>query len=161
MNTRLAILGLFAALMVRVSPDGSAQTINATNKAKPFVVRETFRRETLQPEMQGLETRQKGIVGLDLRVQENTHPMVQGVFKGTPAEKSGFQTGDAILAVNGVSTLGKSRSTLDEMISDVPGEVIHFNVLRDKRTVVIALTVISLSDASQSLRARFLEKPLP
>jgi len=85
-----------------------------------------------------------GIVGLDMLIQRDRYPVIQAVFQGTPAYARDMRPGDAIIAVNGIQTLGKSRETIDAMISDVPGEVVNFTVAREHLMLDIPVTVMAL-----------------
>ena len=60
-------------------------------------------------------------VGIGVRIDtaEDGLPLVIGVFKGSPAEGAGIQTGDEIVAVDGKQTAGK---TIDEIVDWVRGE---------------------------------------
>jgi carboxyl-terminal processing protease len=60
-------------------------------------------------------------VGIGVRIDtaEDGLPLVIGVFKGSPAEGAGIQTGDEIVAVDGQQTAGK---TIDEIVDWVRGE---------------------------------------
>ena len=60
-------------------------------------------------------------VGIGVRIDtaEDGLPLVIGVFKGSPAEGAGVQTGDEIVAVDGQQTTGK---TIDEIVDWVRGE---------------------------------------
>jgi len=60
-------------------------------------------------------------VGIGVRIDtaEDGLPLVIGVFKGSPAEGAGVQTGDEIVAVDGQQTAGK---TIDEIVDWVRGE---------------------------------------
>ncbi|MFL5644923.1 MAG: S41 family peptidase [Chloroflexota bacterium] len=60
-------------------------------------------------------------VGIGVRIDtaDDGLPLIIGVFKGSPAEKAGLQTGDEIVAVDGKQTAGK---TTDEIVGWVRGE---------------------------------------
>lgn len=119
---------------------------------KPFVIRETYRESELAPS----ETRDdKGIVGLDMLVEPDRYPVVQRVFKGTPAQTQGVRIGDTILAINGVRTLHQSLWELDALISDVPGDMVILTILRDGKLRKFGLTVMPLSEANASVKSNF------
>ena len=58
-------------------------------------------------------------IGIRMDAAEDGSPLVVGVFKGSPAEAAGVQTGDLIEAVDGKTTAGHE---LDEIASWVRGE---------------------------------------
>ena len=60
-------------------------------------------------------------VGIGVRIDtaEDGLPLVIGVFKGSPAEGAGIQSGDEIVAVDGKQTKG---NTVDEIVGWVRGE---------------------------------------
>ncbi|MBY0402513.1 MAG: PDZ domain-containing protein [Cyanobacteria bacterium] len=93
-----------------------------------------------------------GIVGLDLLIQPKQYPVIQGVFRGSPAALVGMQPQDFILEVDGISTLGKSKEQVDAQISDVPGQQVKFKVLRNGSIYQFQLKVISLYKAPSALR---------
>jgi membrane-associated protease RseP (regulator of RpoE activity) len=93
-----------------------------------------------------------GIVGLDLLIQLKQYPVIQGVFRGSPAALVGMQPQDFILEVDGISTLGKSKEQVDAQISDVPGQKVKFKVLRNGSIYQFQLKVISLYKAPSALR---------
>ncbi|WP_303674537.1 PDZ domain-containing protein [Vampirovibrio chlorellavorus] len=126
----------------------------ATSKdaGKPFVIRETYR-ENSQAANNPLDN--KGIVGLDMLVEPDRYPVVQRVFRGTPAQTQGLRIGDTILAINGVRTLHQSLWELDAMISDVPGDVVTLTILRDGKLRKFGLTVMPLSEANASVKSTF------
>lgn len=92
--------------------------------------------------------REMGVVGLDLRLVANEYPMVQAVFRGAPAHQKGILPGDSIIAINGFTTMGRSRSEVDAMISDVPGEKVEFTVARGPQIKRISVTVMGVDEAS-------------
>ncbi|MGE0201397.1 MAG: PDZ domain-containing protein [Candidatus Melainabacteria bacterium] len=69
-----------------------------------------------------------GIVGVDLEITAGEYPLIMRVFPGTPAARAGLQAGDRLLGVNGRSFLNQARSTVDSLISDVPGTRLSFVV---------------------------------
>ncbi len=133
-----------------------AKTGNAgpsgSNAPRSFTVLETYRQHaTPQP----ADPTMPGVVGLDLLVRTDAYPTVQGVFPGTPAHKQGIRPGDILVAVNGEKTLHKDLTTLDAMISDVPGDMVRLSVLRGGQLKQVSLTVVSLADLSRELQASF------
>lgn len=100
---------------------------------------------------------QHGIIGLDLSIAASRYPMVQSVFRNTPAYNRGILPGDIIVAVNGQSTLGKSRPDVDDMISDIPGEQVVFTIARGQELKQMSVVVMALDETSGGLQASFAE----
>ncbi len=96
-----------------------------------------------------------GVVGLNLLIQQGRYPVVHGVYSGTPAARQGLQTGDRILFINGVTTMGKTVTEVDAMISDVPGETVAFTLQRGARMVPVHLTVAAVESLSPQVRPAF------
>ena len=126
----------------------SAKPIIPPKTSKPFVIQETYR-ETLP------ETPEKGVVGLDMLIEPNHYPVIQKIFKGTPAHSQGIRVGDTILAINGVRTVNKTLREVDLLISDTPGEVVNLIILRNGKPKKYSLTVMSLGQADPTIRASF------
>ncbi|MEB3285950.1 MAG: PDZ domain-containing protein [Vampirovibrionales bacterium] len=96
-----------------------------------------------------------GIVGLDMLIYKHRHPVVQKVFPGTPAYLKGIRPGDVIVEIDGYSTIGKNDAQIDEMISDIPGDSVTFNIQRGFMVASVTLKVQSLSYVSHRLRERY------
>lgn len=125
-----------------------------------FTIQETRRHYASPGRSAELDTsRQKsgghGIVGIDILIHPDRYPVIQSVFRGTPAQKAGLLPGDTIIAINGVQTVDKSRSTVDRMISDQPGDWVDFTIERDGEIKRTRLTVMALEDLAANLRASF------
>lgn len=152
---------LLTALLLSPNVSFSAQPVTkgkapATRKAatqKPFVIQETYRQETGR-ERQPYEN-ERGIVGLDMLIEPNHYPVVQRIFKGTPAYAQGVKMGDTILAINGVRAINKSLWEVDRLISDVPGEVVSLIILREGKRRQVSLTVMPISEANVAVRSSF------
>jgi C-terminal processing protease CtpA/Prc len=125
-----------------------AKPVTSPKAAKPFVIQETYR-EALP------ETSDKGVVGLDMLIEPNHYPVIQKIFKGTPAHAQGIRVGDTILAINGERTVNKTLREVDLLISDIPGEVVNLIILRDGKPKKYSLTVMSLGQANSAVRASF------
>lgn len=95
----------------------------------------------------------RGIVGVDLSVRPDRHPIVMNVLPDSPAERAGIRPGDRVLAVNGLSLLGLSRAQVDEAISDQPGAWIQVTLVRRGRLLSdLRFQVVSLDAASPRLK---------
>jgi S1-C subfamily serine protease len=91
---------------------------------------------------QVVQPAQPGIVGLDLLIFPNDYPLVQGVFPGTSAAQQGVQPGDRIVQIDHLSTMGKSRSQVDEMIPDRVGTRVQLLISREQQLKSVTLTVL-------------------
>lgn len=129
-------------------PRGKVPTPGKVAAKKPFVVQETYREQTPYED-------QKGIVGLDMLIEPERYPVVQRVFKGTPAYTEGVRSGDVILAINGVRAVNKSMWEVDKMISDIPGDVVNLTVMRDGQLRKFNLTVMPINEASAAVQNSF------
>ena len=146
----LLITGLlFAAeTFLTLTPPHAAM---AASGGQPFVIHETY--EQGKPSANSRASH--GIVGLDLLIQQGHYPRVNGVFHGTPAANQGLLPGDMILAINGVTTMGKNMAQVDTMISDIPGEQVMLMIQRGERLAQVKLTVAPLEELPPSLRSEF------
>jgi regulator of sigma E protease len=69
----------------------------------------------------------------NIGVLPDSHPIVQSVIPGDPAERAGLQAGDVVLAVDGQRMA--TRLQLIEVISTSAGRELELTVLRDGREV--------------------------
>ena len=90
--------------------------------------------------------REKGIIGLDLRLVNGQYPIVQAVFRNSPAYLKGILPGDQIVSVDGVDAYGRSLSQVDAMISDVPGRKVEFVIDRSGQKKRISVTVLGVDE---------------
>ena len=82
------------------------------------------------------ETR-RAIIGLQLETASGTDgARVSGVSPGGPAAEAGVQTGDVIVAVNGVKVSGANtaRQVVADMRNVAPDSIVKLRVLRSGRT---------------------------
>lgn len=129
--------------------DLSLSKQQSSAKAKPFVVRETYR----QPETD--DQGGHGVVGLDMAIRPGNYPMIQSVFPGTPAHQQGIRPHDVLVAINGTRTFNKDVNEVDALISDVPGDVISLTLLRGGQLKQVRLTVVSVDSLSREMQASF------
>lgn len=151
----LILMGLFSlplALAAQPAPKGKPSKSAGKTKSpdkKAFTIQETYR------EAKPFYVNERGIVGLDMLIQPNHYPVVERIFKGTPAYNQDVRIGDTILAINGVRAIDKSLWQVDQMISDIPGEVVTLTILRDGKLRKIDLTVMPLSEATSAVKSTF------
>jgi len=91
-----------------------------------------------------------GYVGIDLTIRPNTPPVINTVFSGSPAAKSGLRSGDVLLTADNVPLAGLAKQAVDDAISDVVGHVIRFQVQRASRVVPVSVKVVAPSTKSTS-----------
>ncbi len=96
-----------------------------------------------------------GIIGINFEITPNVPPRIMEVYPGTPAERAGLRTGDLVLTINNTPTPGLSLSTVDALISNVPGDPVYFTVQRGAYRFPIRLTVQSLSAVPAQSFKRF------
>lgn len=158
LSLSLILMGLFSlplALAAQPAPKGKpvkpAKSADKTKSPdnKSFTIQETYR------EAKPFYVNERGIVGLDMLIQPNHYPVVERIFKGTPAYNQDVRIGDTILAINGVRAIDKSLWQVDQMISDIPGEVVTLTILRDGKLRKIDLTVMPLSEATFAVKSTF------
>lgn len=137
-----------ASVPKKKSSSGSGHKAAPTG-ASPFVIRETYRQASTGKS-------EKGIVGVDLLIEPRHYPVIQRVFSGTPAQRSGIRPGDVILAINGSRVFDKTLWEVDAIISDRPGEQVDFTLLRGEKTRKISLRVESMSSLSGTQQQPFL-----
>jgi predicted metalloprotease with PDZ domain len=130
--------------------DWSKPRPKSQETTRTFVIQET--RKVAPPPV---ASQGSGIVGLDMLIQHNRYPVVQYVFRHTPAEKAGMRPGDTIVAVDGRQTLGKTRAQVDWMISDAPGDVVAFTVVRGGEMRQFEVTVMALSEVPPMIKPSF------
>jgi C-terminal processing protease CtpA/Prc len=87
---------------------------------------------------------EKGVVGINLEIQQGSYPVIMEVYPSTPAAKSGLHVGDTIVSVDTVDVYDMSRPAVDEAIPDIPGTRVRFVVQRDGRVFPVTLTVGTL-----------------
>ncbi len=160
MNGRKSVIGITASLLLlgltlgasgfsaQPAPKGKTAASSKTGSKKPFVIQETYREQKPYED-------ERGIVGLDMLIEPNHYPVVQRIFKGTPAYTEGVRIGDTILAINGVRAIDKSLWEVDQLISDVPGDVVSLTLLRDGKLKRINLTVMPISEANAAVKNSF------
>lgn len=153
MPMTLLLLGVFGLTSVVEAQQLASSHISEPklDTSRPFVIRETYQQRALPDE----SSRQRGIIGLDMQINPSQYPLVKAVLHGTPAQHQGIIPGDVIVAINGTSAMGKELEEVDAMISDIPGEKVHFTLLRGTRLLQVPLTVVSLGQVSKALQSSY------
>jgi len=91
--------------------------------------------------LESFEERLKGTMsGIGARIMvEDQVFLIRNVFAGGPAEEGGLRTGDEVLRVDGVSTLGMDVERLTERIRGPKGTRVKLEVRRDEQTLTLDL----------------------
>ena len=100
--------------------------------------------------LKGKVSASSGIVGIDMLIIPNNCPVIKNVFPYTPASKAGIFIGDAILRVNGVSVCNLNADQVDISISNIPGDKVVFQLLRQGKIVNVSLTVAAMEEVTSS-----------
>jgi predicted metalloprotease with PDZ domain len=155
----IRLLSVLASLMIWLFPSWawsqspSHPAEPKLDTTKPFVIQETYRQAPPNQTKSSLPS--PGIVGLDMLIMPGQYPLVQDVIEGTPAFRQGVQPGDRIVAINGIAAIDKTRSEVDALISDVPGDPVALRLLRGTRLVEVRLIVASLTHVSRTVQSNY------
>jgi len=93
------------------------------------------------------EAKNRGWLGIKYEESENGMSVVQEVVKGSPAERAGFRSGDALYALNGIQ-MNEANS---ELVGSTwkalkPGSVVNYTVKRDGNTKDLTVTLGTMPD---------------
>jgi carboxyl-terminal processing protease len=98
--------------------------------------------EDVQAENQELSGTFTGI-GVNLRQDQTTKQVIiTATIPGSPAEKAGFRRGDILLAVNGVSVVGKDVDTVSPLIQGTAGTTVSIKVQRPSTQQILTISVV-------------------
>jgi S1-C subfamily serine protease len=107
----------------------------------------------------------RGWVGLEMDVDEKTGTMtVTRVVPGSPAYSSGFQTGDVLVAVNGVKFADEDKAAMKKAQGDwKPGQRVTYTVKRNsgERRLYVTLGEMPRHVLAQWIGNHMLEYHLP
>jgi carboxyl-terminal processing protease len=86
-------------------------------------------------------------------VTETCAMVIVAPLEGSPAEAAGLRAGDQVLAIDGVSTIGESVSTLVYRVRGEAGTDVTLTVLRERDELDITITraVINLQEVSNEM----------
>ncbi len=97
--------------------------------------------DEVQSENQQLSGTFTGI-GIYLSQDPKTKQLIiTSTIPGAPAEKAGFKHGDIIMAVNGVSTMGKDIAGVSSLIHGKAGTSVTLTILRPSTNRTLTITV--------------------
>lgn len=97
-----------------------------------------------------------GVVGLDMIVGKEPVPVINDVFGQSPAQKAGMKAGDRIVAIDNKATYGLNRQQVDYAISDIPGTVVNFTVIRGQKMLNFEVMVVPVHVTPLSLQNQYL-----
>ncbi len=96
-----------------------------------------------------------GGVGMEIGIKDNLITVI-APLKGTPAERAGMRSGDAILSIDGKSTEGLSTDEAVKMIRGPKGTTVAFRILREGK--VSEISVVRDTIETPTLVSTFDEK---
>jgi C-terminal processing protease CtpA/Prc len=132
----------------------AAETDSALEK-EPFILHETYSQKQSTSTPIPPPTQNKGIVGMELRIQKGFYPQVQRIFMGTPAAQRGLLPGDILRSIDGIDTLDKTVQQVDELIPDVPGQSVRLSLQRGASLRTVILTVAPLEKVPSLVQPEF------
>ena len=93
----------------------------------------------------------KAFLGIEYETNEQGRWVVEDVYKGSPAQKAGFEQGDVLLAINGVEYSKENKPALKEVYSKLePGSHAKYVVERQGGKVKIVATLGSVPEEVQA-----------
>lgn len=95
-----------------------------------------------------------GIIGVKFLLVAGRPPIINRVFPGTPADKVGLQTEDAIVAVDGVPTIGLTKEEVYDLIIGSPGTSVSISIMRGGGFEVVNCTRMDINDLSDPIVRR-------
>ena len=98
----------------------------------------------------------KAWLGIEYDTNEQGRWVVEDVYKGSPAQKAGFEQGDVLLAINGVEYSKGNKPALKEVYSKLePGSQAKYVVERQGGKVKLAAT---LGSVPQEVQAKWINE---
>ena len=93
----------------------------------------------------------KAWLGIEYETNDQGRWVVKDVYKGSPAQKAGFEQGDVLLAINGVEYSKENKPALKELYSTLePGSQTKYVVERQGGKVKLAATLGSVPKEVQA-----------
>jgi C-terminal processing protease CtpA/Prc len=96
-----------------------------------------------------------GVVGIDMLIGAEAVPVINTVFSGSPAQEAGIIKGDRIVAIDNKPTYGLSSAEVDSAISDIPGTVVHFTILRNQQIYDFNVEVVPVHKTTSYIQQQF------
>jgi len=150
--------GTFAPLSYsaeRVLQGGVQQTTTQRSAGGGVVLNGSVQETVRQMETEVDTWGGPGIVGLDLMIRPGQYAIVKDVFRFSPAYQAGIKPGDRVLAVDGYSTMGKTKSQVDQAIPDTPHTNVKLTIARGQQVGNLTVTVAALADVHPALQALY------
>jgi len=98
-----------------------------------------------------------GIIGVRFLLFRGHNPIINRVFPYTPAATAGVMANDAIVAVDGVPTIGLSKNEIYDLIVGTPGTSVTLSLERDGKYRVRTMKRMDLNDITDPfVRADYL-----
>ena len=88
---------------------------------------------------EGFDSNYSG-VGIQIMNNENSQVIVDSIFQGSPAEKSGMKAGDIITKVDDMDTTKASTSDVSKKLRGKTHTKVTVTVLRDKKEITMVIT---------------------
>jgi membrane-associated protease RseP (regulator of RpoE activity) len=95
-----------------------------------------------------------GIIGVKFIIAQGHPPIVNRVFIGTPAAQVGMVPNDAIVAVDGVPTLGLTKEEVYDLIIGSPGTSVNISLMHGSDVRVVNCTRMDINDITDPLVRR-------
>lgn len=100
----------------------------------------------------------KGIIGVDLSITSGSVPVVRQIFSLTPAYYADIHPGDKITKIDNQPTQGLNKEEIDIAISDIPGVIVNFELIRDSKVLHKNVKVVSVQEIDQKLQQLYLNE---
>jgi len=85
---------------------------------------------------------EKAWLGIEYDTDDHGRWVVADVYKGSPAQKAGFETGDVLLAINGAEYSKENKEELKAVFSKIePGSEVQYVVKRQGGKVKLTATL--------------------
>jgi serine protease DegS/serine protease DegQ len=144
------LVGINTAIYSRESPTRNAGSPSGGGLGIGFAIPISIARKVLEQIIANGEV-VRGWVGVEMReitpelaesfdLGSKHGVLIYSVFNGSPADKSGIQPGDVLLAVDGQEVL-VPRDMLDLVASLPPGQVATFRLLRNSKKIELKIPV--------------------
>ena len=99
---------------------------------------------------------EKAWLGIEYDTDDHGRWVVAEVYKGSPAEKAGFEAGDVLLAVNGAEYSKENKEELKAVFAKIePGTHVQYVVKRQGGKVKLDAT---LGNVPKEVQAKWIQK---
>jgi C-terminal processing protease CtpA/Prc len=134
----IRILIVPAMLLISVGWIDAQQSHQSRSAASPVVLTDKADTEKLSPNTKNDDIDNVGIIGLKFVIdtRKDPSPRINHVFPDTPASKAHLQSGDVILAVDGVPTSGLDKEEVYNMLVGEPDTAVTIKIRRGSNTLM-------------------------